>query len=370
MKSPPPPASTPDWKASKYHGPTRPSVLAQVTPNLNLPPQLAAKTAGLLSASLAASSWRKYEAAWAAFDNFQRDVGKTFTWPLGRDACAGFTTWLTQVKGLKPSTAATYLSGLVKAHELRGLPKPTGLQDGLACIRGASHLATTANSPSRPPRRAVTLPLLKILGHKLAAASWPIIDKQAVWACSVLAFFTSARLGELLAAKDDTFDPTATLCWADIKFRKDGSAIARARLPKSGRTEYLDIFPFPGHGCCPMEALQLHRSLQQKAGLATTDGPVFRLMDGKNLTPQTLNRLLKSLLKDVVDYSKESISCHSFRAGVASTLARFPHLASTEDIRGWGRWDSSCYLKYTRLNLDKKKAIFKRITDALNSSCK
>jgi hypothetical protein len=52
---------------------------------------------------------------------------------------------------------------------------------------------------------------------------------------------------------------------------------------------------------------------------------------------------------------------------MASTLNRFPHLASSEDIKGWGRWDSSCYTKYARLTLDKKRAIFKKITSALNT---
>ena len=333
--------------------------------NLKLPSDLARQAAGLFSASLASSSWRKYESAWSAFRAFEAHIGQVFSWPLGREACVGFVTWLTQVRHLKPSTAETYLAGLVKAHEMRGLPKPPGLQQARICIKGAQHLNLTPTA--KPPRRVVTLPLLKIIGHKLAASGWPEVDKQTIWTSCVLSFFTSARLGELLATSQDTYDPTATLTWADIKFRKDGSAILTARLPKSGQPEFLDAFPFPGHGCCPMEALIRHRDLQQEAGLAHADGPVFRMARGQNLTPAVLNKILKSLLKEVVDYAKDSISCHSFRAGMASTLNRFPHLATSEDIRGWGRWDSACYLKYARLNLDKKRAIFQRIAKALNS---
>jgi len=342
-------------------------VLAQVSPGLQLPPELAYQAAGLFSASLAASSWRKYEAAWSAYRRFEEHVGMSFPWPLERDACVGFTTWLTQVRHLRPSTAETYLAGITKAHEIRGMPPPPGLRQARICITGAEHLDLTAGSGPRPPRRAVTLPLLKIIGHKLAGMGWSEVDKQTVWTSCVLSFFTSARLGELLAASEDRFDPTSTLVWADVTVRKDGSAILTTRMPKSGRAEFLDVFHFPGHGCCPTEALALHKELQQKAGLAASGGPVFRMEDGRNLTPATLNKLLRSMLEGVVDYSRDSISCHSFRAGMASTLNRFPHLASSEDIKGWGRWDSSCYTKYARLTLDKKRAIFKKITSALNT---
>ena len=340
---------------------------AQAAPTIRLPPPLAQQVVGLLSASLAASSWRKYEAAWTAFSRYEAYVGERYNWPLGKDACMGFVAWCTQVQGLRPSTAATYMAGIVKAHELRGLPGPPGYQHASACIRGAGRLALPTKRPARMPRRAVSLPMLKMIGHQLATTNWTEVDKQAIWTTCVVAFFTSARVGELLAGQEDSYDPTATLTWADTKVRQDNTAILTIRLPKSGKAEYLDIFPFPGHGCCPMEALLLHKQVQQRAGLASPGGPVFRLTGGRNLTPALLNTLLRTLLKKVVDYTKEAVSCHSFRAGIASTLNRFPHLASTEDIRGWGRWDSACYTKYARLNLDKKKAIFKKIAAALNS---
>jgi hypothetical protein len=210
--------------------------------------------------------------------------------------------------------------------------------------------------------------MIKLISHQLAGTDWPDTDKQAIWACCVVAFFTSARVGELLASRDSSFDPTATLTWDDIKFRADNSAIITIKLPKSGKTEFLAVFPFPGHGCCPMEVLSRHRELQLEAGLAVAGGPVFRLAGGRNLTPTLLNSLLRSILSGIIDYSKEAISCHSFRAGIASTLNRFPGLASDDDIKGWGRWDSACYSKYARLQLDKKRAIFRKISSALNRS--
>jgi hypothetical protein len=40
-------------------------------------------------------------------------------------------------------------------------------------------------------------------------------------------------------------------------------------------------------------------------------------------------------------------------------------LAKTDDIKGWGRWHSDCFNRYTRLRHDQKKAIFDKISAAI-----
>jgi hypothetical protein len=61
------------------------------------------------------------------------------------------------------------------------------------------------------------------------------------------------------------------------------------------------------------------------------------------------------------------VSCHSFRAGIPSTLSLFPDLASSDMIKGWGRWESDCYTRYTRLQLPQRERIFGYIADALTT---
>lgn len=61
-----------------------------------------------------------------------------------------------------------------------------------------------------------------------------------------------------------------------------------------------------------------------------------------------------------------SISGHSFKAGVPSELNRHPELLSSDDVKGWGRWCSEAYNRYTRLKLDQKKCIFDKITAVLS----
>ena len=290
-----------------------------------------------------------------------------FSWPLDREAVVGFTTWCIFNKKLQPSSAASYLSALAAAHKLKGLQRPSSLEAGFACLKGATNLQAAAPPKPGPSRRVMTLPLLKVIGHKLAMSKMHEVDSQTIWTVCLVAFFTSARMGELLAASESEFDPSSTLKWGDIKFRPDNSALLLINIAKSGKAEFLDIFQFSDQGCCPMTALIRHKSLQGKASLFSTNGPVFRLSDGKNLTLVNLNKQLKALLAGLIDPARDVISCHSFRAGVASTLNRFPHLASSDDIKGWGRWDSNCYTRYARLNLEQKKTIFQKIAWALSA---
>jgi hypothetical protein len=232
-------------------------------------------------------------------------------------------------------------------------------------------LTGTANLQLTPPprlqRRVMTLPLLKLLGHKLASLDWPPTDIQTVWTVCCTGFFSSARMGELLARDELSFDPSSTLTWADIRQQDASSFLIHTRSPKSGRPggEFMDVFPFSDSSVCPVLAMNRHRDLQQEAGLLSLDSPVFRLHSGRNLTMARLNSILHDLCRGIIDPSKESITCHSFRAAVASALARFPDLASAEDIKGWGRWSSNAYLHYTRLSLEQKKAIFSKISKAL-----
>ena len=209
----------------------------------------------------------------------------------------------------------------------------------------------------------MNLPLLKILGHNISLLSWDKSNIQTAWTAMTLAFFSSCRMGELLASRETSFDPTSTLTWADINFHEEDNVIIHIKNPKSNRQggEFVDLFSFPGHGVCPVLALKEHRRLQIEAGLFQPKGPVFRFTSGKNLTPTFLNKLLKQLLTGVIQ-DVDSITNHSFRAAIPSALARFPDIASSGDIQGWGRWDSSCYMKYTRLKSDQKRAIFGRIS--------
>ena len=167
------------------------------------------------------------------------------------------------------------------------------------------------SAPSRlSTRRVVTLPLL---GHCLASAGWEPLSRQVVWAACTTAFFSSTRLGKLLASSPTSHDPSADLLWRDVIFHSPSAILLGLKSPKSAdpRGEFLDLFLFPGHNCCPVKTLRSLWNKHVAAGLASLDAPVFRFLSGKNLTPSHLNSILADLLPNLCVPGVNTISCHS-----------------------------------------------------------
>ena len=94
---------------------------------------------------------------------------------------------------------------------------------------------------------------------------------------------------------------------------------------------------------CPVKAVEKVK----RARSTNSNLPFATLTSGKILTKARLNKFLKSALSDVVNYEAWTVSSHSFRAGVATGMARSGY--SDEEIRRQGRWRSDAFLKYIRL---------------------
>ncbi len=336
-----------------------------------LPRKLEGQAAALIHASLAKGTWEKYSSGWKALEDYQAFTAARLAWPLQQAAIRGFATYLITVKGLKTTSVRTYLSSLVCLHKLKGFNN-FKLEDNLlaAILRGAENLQLAGPAAKPNNRRVMTMALLRHLGHRLAGSGWEKTATQSIWAACLVAFFGTMRMGELLAADEAWADPSSTFTWADVKYRPTSdSFLLRIKLSKmrSPEGEYIDIFPFKKiRGCCPVAALKRQHSLQRELQKGRPEDPVFIYPSGKLVTTEALNRALKILLEDVVDYSRDSITCHSFRAGLPSLISQHPDLMSSEDVKGWGRWSSEAYTRYTRLKNDQKFKIFQKIADIIN----
>ena len=179
-------------------------------------------------------------------------------------------------------------------------------------LSGATHVHWTLPRPST--RRVVTFPLLLTIGHRIAGSGWDLISRQTVWAACTTAFFSSARLGELLSYRAHAHDPSADLLWRDVLFHSPTAVLIQLKSPKSAAPtgKFLDLFTFSGYHCCPVLALKALWRLHLEAGLACLDAPVFRFRSGRNLTPAHLNELLAALLTDICSPGDNTITCHSF----------------------------------------------------------
>jgi len=322
-----------------------------------------------MNVSLAKSTWQKYSSALNAFACFEADSRKVSSWPLPIHVCRSFVIWCYRVRKLASSTIKSYLSGLKCVHNLKGFACDYITEDFVInrLVKGCERVAM--NIPSRNTRRVVTFPLLTNIGTRIAKSDWDPLTKQVFWAASTTAFFGSLRLGEILASSETNHSALSDLTWADVKASSNVSILLRIKQPKSGeKAEFVDLFRFDGYNCCPVLALQNLRKKQLAAGVYDPDLPVFRFGDNTNLTMSRFNESLRLLLSDICVQGESSITCHSFRAGIPSTLSLFPDLASSDLIKGWGRWASDCYLRYTRLKLPQKTNIFEKISWALKST--
>ena len=88
----------------------------------------------------------------------------------------------------------------------------------------------------------------------------------------------------------------------------------------------------------------LHRFLQVRNDTALK--PLFVHFDGSMLTRYQFNSILQKTLAfcDIKDH----IRSHSFRIGGATELSRMG--VKDNEIKQWGRWASSAYESYIRMN--------------------
>jgi hypothetical protein len=267
--------------------------------------------AGLLHASVAASTWSRYASGWKAFESFEIQAKKNFKWPLDSKTIQAFTAFCLIQKKLKPSSVKTYLSSLVMLHKLKGI-HDYKLDDRAISnlLRGAENILMAEPEPPALKRRVMTLPILKLLGHQLSKSGWLKNTQQTIWAACLTGFFSSARMGELLAPAEIGLDPTSTLTWDCVQFRGQESVLLHIRLPKMSTREgdFVDLFPFPEPPYCPVAALAKLYWQQKEVGLARPSDAVFTYASGKQLTREGLNSALKILLSPLFDFSEGSIS--------------------------------------------------------------
>jgi len=323
-----------------------------------LPENLEKDSISLLSACQANSSWKKHNSALNAFRLFERSSPVIFNWPLSRSCLLSFSTWCFFKKELKPKTITAYLASLSFLHKLKDFSTENFNDFKLnMLLKGASNLQFYKNI-SANTRKAMTLPLLKLLGHEIAISKFSPNDKKVFWTASCIAFFGSFRCGELFSSNEKVFNPNETLLWKDVEIKDDHVKIW-IKIPKSKnpKGEHIELFSFPGHNCCPLLAIKNLKNFEPR----NADSPVFTLENGTFLTIKLFNQTIRNFLEPHLGCNANLISGHSFRAAVPSILALNPNIANDEDIKKWGRWNSSCFNLYTRLSLERKRIIFEKI---------
>ena len=156
-----------------------------------------------------------------------------------------------------------------------------------------------------------------------------------------------------------TFDITSTLLGKDIKIEKwlENDKVIKVmkvwlkspKEDKKGHGVMVEIFETKSE-LCPVASFEKWKAVSKAA--VTQTKPAFRLEDGSLYNGATFNADLKSLLSKHLDYNKNKILAHSFRAGLATLMAKNNY--SDSEIMRIGRWNSQAFLLYVKLDRVKR----------------
>ena len=276
--------------------------------------------------------------------------------PLTEAKTISFVAWLLD-RNLTASTINSYLSGLRQAHISAGLEVPilrTPIINQI--IQGRKHMdQIEKNKGTKPTRLPITPTLMKLLKLELKNSNIQQLDKLLVWTVATTAFNGTFRIHELLCKNVNSFDPSFTLLQEDITLKSinignEQTEILQIRLKsektdKVGAISIVDVYS-SGGTLCPVKAYKKWNNL---SSTNQPKMPAFRQTNGKPLTGKKFNDILKKMLNKHLTYTNDTITSHSFRAGLPTLIGELGYADS--EIQALGRWSSrafECYLKQPR----------------------
>ena len=175
-----------------------------------------------------------------------------------------------------------------------------------------------------------------------------------LWAASVVAFFSFCRSGEITVPSGKSFNPKEHLTFNDLAVdsRKTPTVVA-LHLKKTKTDPFMKgvqvTIGQTGGELCPVEALMAYLRVR-----GSQPGPLFMWENRQPLTRDQFVKEVRKVLKKA-SLPAEQFAGHSFRIGAATTAAT----VGVEDslIQTLGRWKSTAYLVYVKLDPSKLAAV-------------
>jgi hypothetical protein len=301
--------------------------------------------------------WRKCE----------KETGVKLDLPWGQKETLLFIDWLITDRGVSSTTANSYLAGMKKLHEIRGMEEPQ-LRKTLVnqVLKGKRNMEVTEKrNKTDKGRLPVTLTILKLIKETIRNWQQDTDIKLLTWTICTLAFHGSFRIHEILCRNETFFDPDFSLLTEDVKIQDhkwtDGTGgkviqvtVKCPKESKNGKAAVVDVYETGGPTCPVKVFCRWQAQSRRKTGEV--------LFSDKNGIPRTgkwFNRVLKELLQPHIDYSKGQITAHSFRSGIPSLLGTLGYM--DEDIKKVGRWSSRAFERYTKLPRTSRAAIAQKL---------
>ena len=334
----------------------------------NLPASVIVALVAAANFSLAAGTFKSYGTAERHIIRCEKETKVKMRFPFGDKETLTYIGWLIGSRKVSAKTVEKYLAGLRMVHMKEGYNVPALRPDIVKAI--LTGLAQKERLDLRLGKKAerlpVTISVLDLIRHELIKSPWPIARKRMMLTVCYLAFFGSFRIHEILAREKMVFDVQTTLLgnnlkiefWPEKKTKVLKIWLKSPKELKNGTGVMVEIFPTNNY-LCPIKALEKWR---RSSKIAKTEvKPVFRHEDGSNYTGREFNEDLKKLLGKHLDYKQGKILSHSFRAGLATMMAKSGY--SDEEVMRTGRWNSAAFLSYCKLGRVRRMAIAQEMAE-------
>ena len=286
--------------------------------------------------------------------------------PFDMSKVLEFIGWM-KARNLKSKTMSTYLSGVRMYHISMGHNEP-GLRQPIVklILKGQSNMERIQKMlMGKVGRLPVTIKVMKLIKVKLSKVNWPMAEVRLFWAVVTMAWAGSFRIHELVSRTESMFDEQIMLQWKNVKFSKvkaDGRMICSVsvhikspKIDRVGAGDNIEVVEL-NNFMCPVTAMQKYRDISSLGEEPAM--PVFRLPSGSCFTGAEVNKRLRQLTGFLGEHITGGVvTSHSFRAGVATEMARS---GFTEDeLMAVGRWSGPSYRHYLSLPLS-HRAMFAR----------
>ena len=322
---------------------------------------------------LSQGSWKTYGTVDRHLITCSRETGRCLQFPLSPADVLTFLAWLIN-RGLRANTVQVYLSGLRMSHITSGFFGVRLYEDIVThMVRGLKQRDLVGDKvKGKVGRLPVTMDIMTKLRVAIRKSKWDMDKKRLVWAVCCLAFNGSFRIHELLSRETRSYDPTSTLLKRDVTLARCEDKESRLetevlqvylKSPKEARLSdgvVVDLFSTSSF-FCPVVAYRKY--LDSLPFLPADNSPIFRTSGGAGYTGAGFNLDLRSLLRGQVDYARGKITSHSFRAGLATEMARLGY--EDQEIMNIGRWRSSAYLDYVKCPRVKRMRVAKQLASSL-----
>lgn len=266
-------------------------------------------------------------------------------------------------EGLKHSTIKVYLSGVRFYQIAHGFGDPfRGSESShprLDYVMRGIKRAQAEGGVKLKPRLPVTPVILDKLQDLLCGSVRGSQDDLMLWAAACTGFFGFLRAAEFLCPSPREYDPSVHLSLADVAMDDHSNpSVIRIRIKQSKTDPFragVDVFLGRSESkICPVRALTSYLARR-----GSQPGPLFiHQGSGSPLSRSTLVAEIRQAVT-ALGLSPDDFSGHSLRIGAASTAAA----RGIEDslIQTLGRWSSTAYLQYVKIDRRQLAAVSKRL---------